>query len=106
VAGNRIAVDAHPRTTLQAAFRSLVPEHRDALLATDEEIRRRIPDDLPQILQLEEWAHPDVSGEVLPSQSETFCQIADVLVTGDVSRYAPTEPPNTHWSNWPVGGTL
>lgn len=29
-----------------------------------------------------------------------------VLETGDVGLYRPTAPPNTHWKNWPDGGTL
>lgn len=87
-------------------FRSLVPRHRDLLLATEDELRARVPADLPQILVLEEWHHPDVVREVLPSQSETFRALADVLVHGDATRYRPTQPPNTHWSNWPDGGSL
>jgi hypothetical protein len=31
---------------------------------------------------------------------------ARVLATGELRHYAPTEAPNTHWSNWPLGGTL
>jgi hypothetical protein len=31
--------------------------------------------------------------------------LAKVLVTGDAAHYKPTKPPNTHWSNWPGGGT-
>ncbi|WBB91105.1 hypothetical protein [Verrucosispora sp. WMMC514] len=41
-----------------------------------------------------------------PSESETFRQIADVLATGDPTRYAPGAPPNTHWSEWPESGNL
>ena len=87
-------------------LRSLLPEYRDLLLATEEELRQRIPPDLPCVLQLEEWNHPDVCGNELPSQSETFQIIANVLVSGESARYSPTNPPNTHWSNWPEGGTL
>lgn len=59
------------------------------------------------ILQLNEWNHPDVVDDSeRPSGSETFQQLARVLVTGDKSKYAPTNPSNTHWSNWPDGGTL
>lgn len=41
-----------------------------------------------------------------PSGSETFQQLAQVLVTGDIEKYVPGRPSNTHWSNWPDGGTL
>ncbi|MGH7172780.1 MAG: DUF7003 family protein [Gemmataceae bacterium] len=87
-------------------LRSLLPEHRDLLLATEEELRQRVPPDLPCLLRLDEWAHPDLCDGELPSDSETFQMIAEVLVSGEPARYAPTKPPNTHWSNWPEGGTL
>jgi hypothetical protein len=41
-----------------------------------------------------------------PSTYETWPMIAEVIVTGDVSYYAPTLEPNTHWSNWPAGFEL
>jgi hypothetical protein len=42
------------------------------------EVRRRLPADLPQLLQLEEWNQPDLF-EMPPSQSETYQLIAVVL---------------------------
>jgi len=87
-------------------FRSLVPEHRDLLLATEAEIRARIPADLPELLRLEAWHHPDLSNGQMPSECETFRQLADALVSGDRARLRPTLEPNTHWSHWPEGGTL
>jgi hypothetical protein len=87
-------------------LRLLVSRYREPFLATEDELRQRIPRDLPLILQLDEWHHPDLAADELPSTSETFQVIADVLVTGDSTRYMPTKTPNTHWSNWPEGGTL
>ena len=89
-----------------ALLRSLIPEYRDLLFAAETELRLHVPPDLPQILQLEEWHHPDVALEELPSSSSTFQMLADVLASGDVSRYQPTQSPNTHWHNWPEGGTI
>ena len=86
-------------------LRGLLPEHRGLLLATDEEIRARIPEDLPQILRLEEWSHPDVSEGEMPSDSTTFQSLAKVLANGDAALYRPRKP-NTHWSRWPEGGVL
>ncbi|UYQ95580.1 hypothetical protein MKQ68_10750 [Chitinophaga horti] len=37
-----------------------------------------------------------------PANYETWPMIAEVIVSGDVTRYSPTLPPNTHWSNWPT----
>lgn len=90
-------------------FRSLVPIHRDLLLAGESELRRRIPADLPEVLRLEEWAHPDpllLHEEYGVETTELWRLLADVLVTGDVTRYAPTAAPDSHWSNWPAGGEL
>lgn len=87
-------------------LRGLLPEHRDLLLASDEEIRARIPADLPQILRLDEWSHPDISEGDMPSDSPAFQVLARVLETGDPTLYRTRRKPNTHWSRWPEGGVL
>jgi len=89
-----------------ALLRSLVPEHRELLLATPEELADRNPHGIPSIMVLDNWNHPDVCGEVLPSQSETFQMLAALIETGRLNEYHPNLPANTHWSNWPEGGTL
>lgn len=87
--------------------RYLAAIHRDDVLATDQERRGNVPDELEQILVLDEWNHPDVVDDSKrPSGSETFRQLSEVLITGYVSLYRPSLPPNTHWKNWPEGGTL
>lgn len=79
---------------------------RDDVLATPDERRAGVRPQTTELLVLDEWHHPDVIGGEPPSAVETFRQLANVLETGDLSRYAPPEPPNTHWKNWPEGGTL
>jgi hypothetical protein len=80
---------------------------REDVLATATERHVSVSPEMQQILQLEEWCHPDVvDAEQRPSGSRTFQQLAQVLVTGDVRLYQPDEPANTHWRNWPAGGTL
>jgi hypothetical protein len=80
---------------------------REPVLATPQERRVSVLSNMEQILQLEEWNHPDVvRDEERPSGSETFRQLAQVLALGDVRLYRPSEPPNTHWRNWPEGGSL
>jgi hypothetical protein len=107
VRGRALTVAAEPGEPLYVTFRRLVPEHRELLLADEEELRARIPADLPEILRLDAWNHPYAPGlDDLPSRSETFRQLATVLATGDVADYRPTLPANTHWSNWPDSGTL
>jgi hypothetical protein len=96
------SADVHSHELL----RLLIGQHRERFVATEEELRDRIPPDLPMVLRLDEWHHPDLAGGDLPSRSETFQMIAEVLVTGDPARYRPTKTPNTHWRDWPEGGTL
>jgi hypothetical protein len=86
--------------------RYLAAVAREDVLATTEERRVSVLPAMKQILQLEAWHHPDVTGDERPSQSETFRQLAKVLATGDTALYRPTKPPNNHWRNWPEGGTL
>ncbi|GIJ81302.1 hypothetical protein SAMN05443287_1233 [Micromonospora phaseoli] len=102
VRGRRIAVAAERGEDLVDVLRRLVPDHRELLLADEVELRRRIP----EIMRLDQWHHPDLLQDTPPSQSTTFRQVADVLTTGDVSRYAPDMPPNTHWFNWPESENL
>ncbi len=80
--------------------------HHDELVATENEIRERIPGDIPKIIELHDWFHPDVVNGELPSKNETFIQIAEVLQTGNINHYRPTHESNTNWKNWPEGGTL
>jgi hypothetical protein len=87
-------------------MRVLVPEYRRLFLATDAELQQRLPPYLPLFLRLDEWNHPDLAGDELPSRSRTFQMLAEAITAGDPRIYRPTEPPNTHWSKWPESGTL
>ena len=87
-------------------LRSLIPERRDLLLASDEELAQRNPHGLPMWMRLDQWHHPDLANGELPSQSETFQMLAEAIASGDKDKYCPTKAPNTHWKNWPAGGTL
>lgn len=78
----------------------MLPEYREAMLATEEELRRHVPPDLPFFLRLDEWLHPDTGNGEMPSQNETFRRLANALVYGDPNRFIPPETPNTHWKNW------
>jgi hypothetical protein len=87
--------------------RYLAAVARNDVLATSGERRISVRPEMVQLLQLEEWNHPNVVDEAeRPSGSPTFQQLSKVLETGDAGAYRPSLPPNTHWSNWPDGGTL
>jgi hypothetical protein len=102
-----IEMSAAPRITVFELCRALASTARDDVLATTAERTVNLPAEMHQILKLEDWNHPDIVDDVnRPSTSETFQQLAQVLVSGDTRLYKPTVPPNTHWKNWPEGGTL
>ena len=86
--------------------RYIASEYRDKVLCTEVERRCNLGSSIELLLQLDEWCHPDIVEGELPSQSEVFQQIADVIVSKDVAKYKPTLEPNTHWVNWPEGGSL
>lgn len=79
---------------------------RDQVLATASEQRVSVLPDMERLLVLDEWNHPDLAADQRPSELESFRQLAEVLSTGDVGKYKPSASPNTHWKNWPEGGTL
>lgn len=77
---------------------------RDLLHAADEELRARLTVDVPLLLRLHEWYHPNNVIADPPSRCKTFQMIAKVLVTRDPSHYRPSRASNTHWSRLGEGG--
>jgi hypothetical protein len=102
-----IVLESSPHVQVFELCRFLANDIRDLVLATADERRMSILPTMLQILQLEEWHHPNVvDSEERPSGSEAFQQLAQVLATGNRDLYRPSQPPNTHWRNWPDGGSL
>lgn len=101
-----VELERPPRVHVFELCRFLAGIAREQVLAAPQERRVSVSPDLSQILQLEEWHHPNVAAGECPSGSETFRQLAQVLATGDVRLYRPSRPPNTDWRNWPEGGKL
>jgi hypothetical protein len=101
-----IDLEKAPHVAVFELCRLLAGTSREQVLATPEEKRVSVLPEMNQLLQLEAWHHPNVADDDRPGGSKTFQQLAEVLSTGDVSRYQPNQPPNTHWRNWPDGGTL
>ena len=58
--------------------RYLAATSRDNVLASANERRVCVPDELQQIMQIEEWSHPDIVGGVLASSSRSFCELSEV----------------------------
>lgn len=100
-AGLDALVEQHEIEPTFALLVQLAESHRDALFSTTDELGERVEPGLQPILTLDDWAHPDVYGGPKPSESEAFRQLAEVLATGDVAAYSPTEPPNNRdWRMW------
>jgi hypothetical protein len=95
-----------PRIRVFELCRFLAETEKPGVLGTPQERRVSVLPKMVEILTLDEWNHPDLANSELPSQSETFQQLAQVLATGDTSKYWPSKAPNSHWKNWPDGGTL
>ncbi len=120
IRGHRIALDTSVEALAQrglellelpnvdpvVVMRSLLPDQRVLLLTSPEELAARNPDDLPLFMRLDEWFHPDLAAGELPSSCQTFHMLAEAIVSGDAAAYRPAREPNTHWRNWPDGGTL
>lgn len=77
---------------------ALLENYREELLANREEYGKFIPAGLTEVLCLDEWHHPDWN--CLPSQTESFPLIAEVLFTGNPDLYKPPTNPNTDWRFW------
>ncbi|MEW6282242.1 MAG: hypothetical protein AB1758_26790, partial [Candidatus Eremiobacterota bacterium] len=84
IRGRRVPIDVTPEALKKkgihrppdtfALLLSLLPERREELLATPEELAETVPDDLPLLLRLDEWNHPRVGD--FPGQNETFQMLA------------------------------
>jgi Family of unknown function (DUF7003) len=101
-----VELEQPPRVHVFELCRFLADIAREQVLATPQERRISVLPNMIQVLQLEEWHHPNVVDDERPSGSETFQQLAQVLATVDVGLYRPSRPPNTHWRHWPEGGRL
>ena len=106
-AQREIELENAPQIQVFELCRFLAETARESVLSTAVERRVSVLPGMSQILQLEDWHHPNVvEAEDRPSGSETFQQLAQVLASGDAGLYRPSQPPNTHWRNWPGGGRL
>ncbi|PSL28165.1 DUF7003 family protein [Chitinophaga ginsengisoli] len=105
-AARNVELKNPPSIRVYEFMRASLPEYKTEFLAVEDEIYDCFRQNLPKIMQLDEWYHPDIAGEERPSENETFQMIAAVLESGDSSLYKPTKSANNHWSNWPYGGSL
>jgi hypothetical protein len=101
-----IVLEYSDKITPWEFMRGLIPEYSNLFWLTQSELSKKIPSDISVFWTLDIWHHPDLMQNERPSDTETFRQLADVIVTGDKKLYSTKEKINTHWTNWPEGGTL
>jgi hypothetical protein len=63
--------------------------------ATWEILGNILPGDLPKLMQLDQWYHPDIVQGQLPSQVSTFVLLSEVLWKADPDIYKPVDRANT-----------
>ena len=105
-----VVEDGH--VSISDLLRYLAEATPEPFRATEAELRKHLPPDLPRLVTLDEWHHRQyywsdgyISGDP-PRSYETYPMLAEVLASRDAARYRPTLKPNTHWSNWPEAGSL
>ena len=101
-----VELEDPPRVQHFELLRWMASRYRHLLLATDEELLKGFDEYIPPFLRLDAWRHPDIIRGEKPGDTETFQMLAEAIATGDPRMYRPSKPPNTHWSNWPMGGSL
>jgi len=86
-------------------LRYLTPEFSNHFWLTNEELK--IDQDLEEAIRIKTWEHPD-NIETVFSDMNSFKEISKCLALNiefDRTKIE-TKNSNTHWSNWPNGGTL
>lgn len=88
----------------QDVLRYFADNTPELIWATEKELREHIPSDIPKLMTIDEFHYVSVYSDGHdPENIEMFQLIAKVLVSRDVAQWAPTLPPNSHWSNWNSG---
>ncbi|WP_271251607.1 DUF7003 family protein [Pseudanabaena sp. Chao 1811] len=101
IAINDLDIIAHPDLYVDRELDiaiALLEKYREDLLACRDEYGKFIPEGMTEVLCLDEWQHPN--WDCLPSQTESFPMIAEVLFTGNSNLYKKPQNPNTDWALW------
>ncbi len=93
---------------IPSLIRYLDEQHPKLFRATDNELRKCLPADLPKLMQIDQWHHEAYyEGQgTRPSDYETFRMIADILVSKDTTKWKPTLRPNNDWRDWRKAGYM
>ena len=75
-----------------------------SISATEDDIRKHIPKDVPKLMTIDEFHFSSIYDDTNPpSKQETYQLIAKVLLTGAAANWRPTQKPNNSWKNWESG---
>lgn len=73
----------------------------DLFLSSDVLLKTLGKEEIAEFMKLEDWEHPDILNDELPSQSECFKSLAKALMHNERELYfCPSDKINTHWSFW------
>ncbi|NEP68636.1 hypothetical protein [Moorena sp. SIO3A5] len=73
----------------------------DLFLSGDALIKALVEEEITEFIKLEDWHHPDILNDELPSQNECFKSIAEALMHNKKKLYfCDPDKVNTHWSLW------
>ena len=91
---------------IPSLIRYLDEQHSMLFRATDSELRKCLPADLPKLMHIDQWHHEAYyeGHGTRPSDYETYRMIADILVSRDTTKWKPTLKPNNDWRNWRNAG--
>lgn len=85
-------------------IRYLHETNPDLISATEADIKKCIPIDLPKLLKIPDFHYTSTyDKENLPGNQEINQLIARILVTKDIGFWKPTQKANNHWRNWESG---
>lgn len=72
--------------------------------ATEGEIRKHIPKDIPKLMTIDEFHFVSAYEKTNPpSQQETYKLLAKILTTQDTTNWKPKQKANNSWKNWKSG---
>lgn len=104
--GIEIRADENPNKLIGFGdlIRYLHETNPTLISATEDEIHKHIPKDIPKLMTIDEFHFISAYEKTNPpSQQETYKLLAKILVTRDTSNWKPTQKPNNSWKNWESG---
>ena len=104
--GINIRADDNPKNLIGFGdlIRYLNEINPNIISATEEEIRKNIPKDIPKLMTINKFHFVSAYEKTNPpSQQETYKLLAKILVRHDTAEWKPTQLPNNSWKNWKSG---